>query len=189
MSKTTETTKFPLLGEDNYGEWAIWMEAELIRKELWEVMMIETSPPTDATEMEAAVWLEAEKAKRLMTKMAKAWVEMVLRRCFYKVVKGPDEVMSAWIERVKKMATDLESTGVKVEEEDMVLGLTMGLGEHYDQLIVTLDSIPPEQLTVANVTVRLLNEKTCQKNMEDDRDAVAMMAKAGKGKWKVAAGG
>ncbi|KZT09813.1 uncharacterized protein LAESUDRAFT_800234 [Laetiporus sulphureus 93-53] len=79
MSETTETTKFPLLGEGNYGEWAIQMEAELIRKELWEVMTIETSPPTDATEMEAAVWLEAEKAKRLMTKMVKARAEMVLR--------------------------------------------------------------------------------------------------------------
>ncbi|KZT12178.1 uncharacterized protein LAESUDRAFT_624585, partial [Laetiporus sulphureus 93-53] len=136
---TTKTTKFPLLGEGNYGEWAIQMEAELIRKELWEVMTIETSPPTDATEMEAAVWLEVEKAKRLMTKMAKAQI--------------------GW---VRKMAADLEYAGVKVEEEDMVLGLTMGLGEHYDQLVVTLESIPPEQLTVANVTARLLNEETHQ---------------------------
>ncbi|KZT05301.1 uncharacterized protein LAESUDRAFT_781343 [Laetiporus sulphureus 93-53] len=79
MSETTKTTKFPLLGEGNYGEWAIWMEAELINKELWEVMMIETSPPTDATEMEAAVWLEAEKVKRLMTKMVKAQAKMVLQ--------------------------------------------------------------------------------------------------------------
>ncbi|KZT05779.1 uncharacterized protein LAESUDRAFT_610544, partial [Laetiporus sulphureus 93-53] len=144
------------LGEGNYSEWVIWMEAELIRKELWEVMTIETSPPTDATEMEAAVWLEAEKTKRLTTKMAKAWAEMVL------AVKGLDEVMLAWIRRVKKMAADLEYARVKVEEENMVLGLTMGLGEHYDQLVVALDSIPPKQLTVANVTARLLNEETHQ---------------------------
>ncbi|KZT07999.1 uncharacterized protein LAESUDRAFT_650372 [Laetiporus sulphureus 93-53] len=175
MSETTETTKFPLLGEGNYGEWVIRMEAELIRKELWEVMTIETSPPTDATETEAAV-------VRFATRLA-------MRRCFYRAVKGPDKAMSAWIGWVKKMAADLEYAGIKVEEEDMVLGLTMGLGEHYDQLVVTLDSIPPKQLTVANVTARLLNEETRQKDTEDDRDAVAMMAKAGKGKWKAAAGG
>ncbi|KZT10850.1 uncharacterized protein LAESUDRAFT_788872 [Laetiporus sulphureus 93-53] len=97
--------------------------------------------------------------------------------------------MSAWIGWVKKMAADLEYAGVKVEKEDMVLGLTMGLVEHYDQLVVALDSIPPEQLTVANVTARLLNEETHQKDTEDDQDVVAMMAKAGKGKWKAAAGG
>ncbi|KZT02292.1 uncharacterized protein LAESUDRAFT_792747, partial [Laetiporus sulphureus 93-53] len=105
------------------------------------------------------------------------------------MMKGPDEAMPAWIGQMKKMATDLEYARVKVEEEDMVLGLTMGLGKHYDQLVVTLDLIPPKQLTVANVTARLLNEETHQKDTEDDRDAVAMMAKAGKGKWKVAAGG
>ncbi|KZT05119.1 uncharacterized protein LAESUDRAFT_760567 [Laetiporus sulphureus 93-53] len=131
----------------------------------------------DSYEIEAAVWLEVEKAKHLTTEMAKA------------AVKGPNEVMSAWIGWMKKMATDLEYTRVKVEEEDMVLELTMGLGGHYDQLVVMLDSISPEQLTVRSVTIRLLNKKTHQKDAEDDRDVVAMMAKAGKGKWKAAAGG
>ncbi|KAG1718830.1 hypothetical protein EDB19DRAFT_1791730 [Suillus lakei] len=35
------TPRFPLLGNTNYGEWSIRMEAELIRKGLWDMVFAE----------------------------------------------------------------------------------------------------------------------------------------------------
>ena len=67
--------------------------------------------------------------------------------------------MSGWISSVKNAAFHLENAGVSLIDEDVILALTEGLPETYSSLIVALDSIPPNDLTLANVVTRLLNEE------------------------------
>ena len=44
----------------------------------------------------------------------------------------------------------------------LILALTEGLPESYSTFIVTLDSIPADDLTLDIVITRLLNEEVCQ---------------------------
>ena len=66
------------LNDSNYPEWAIRMEAILVREDLWP--MVEISVNTEGkTVQETAVAVAEEKAKRAKDKMAWARAEMILR--------------------------------------------------------------------------------------------------------------
>ena len=67
--------------------------------------------------------------------------------------------MSSWVSGVENSAFQLESAGVPVIGEDIILALTEGLPEPFSTLIVMLDSIPPHDLDLTNVVTRLLNEE------------------------------
>jgi hypothetical protein len=49
-----------------------------------------------------------------------------------------------------------------VINQDIILGLTIGLPSSYDAVIINFDSIPADQLTLDNVISHLLNEETRQ---------------------------
>jgi len=49
-----------------------------------------------------------------------------------------------------------------VINQDIILGLTIGLPSSYDAVIINFDSIPADQLTLDNVISHLLNEETQQ---------------------------
>jgi hypothetical protein len=70
------TPRFPLLGNGNYGEWSIRMEAELIRKGLWDQVYVEVDI-TGKTEDEVKAELQKLMTKR--KKMAEARAEIILR--------------------------------------------------------------------------------------------------------------
>ena len=71
-------TWFPLLNDANYTEWAMWMEAELIDKGLWEQVFVELDT-SGKTKQE----VESEQAKavtkRSAKKMSEATVRMITR--------------------------------------------------------------------------------------------------------------
>ncbi|OBZ67206.1 hypothetical protein A0H81_13005 [Grifola frondosa] len=72
-------TSFPLLVEGNYAEWAIQMEAELIRKKLWDVVVMEVDTPEGLSVSETADWWQKLLDKRAKSRMAEARAEMVRR--------------------------------------------------------------------------------------------------------------
>ena len=72
--------------------------------------------------------------------------------------------MSSWVSDVKNAAFQLESTGVPVIDEDIILALTEGLPDAFSMLIVALDSIPLHDLDLTNVVTWLLNEEVWQRN-------------------------
>ncbi|KAG1792975.1 uncharacterized protein HD556DRAFT_1220330, partial [Suillus plorans] len=135
---------FPLLSNINYGEWSIRMEAELIRKGLWDMVFVEVD----------FIWetlAQVHRTRGLGTRMA-------LRRKLLMATKGTAEAMSAWISRVKGMALDLDDIGVTVDDEDRILALTTGLDKSYDSFVISLDSMVTADLTFDHVVNRLLNE-------------------------------
>ena len=70
--------------------------------------------------------------------------------------------MSGWTSSVKNATFHLENASVSLIDEDVILVLTEGLPETYSSLIIALGSIPPNDLTLANVITRLLNEEIQQ---------------------------
>ncbi|EMD30468.1 hypothetical protein CERSUDRAFT_38145, partial [Gelatoporia subvermispora B] len=149
---TLTTVNFPALSDANYSEWVIRMEAELVRKDLWDVIELPAPMKDLKTEKEIAAWHEMHVAQGLATRLR-------LRRQFLRLVKDVSEPMSAWIGRVKEMAFRLEDVGVKVDDEDRILALTNGLDDSYEAFVISLDATPTAQLTLEYVVNRLLNEE------------------------------
>ena len=93
--------------------------------------------------------------------------------------------MSSWVSDIKNAAFQLESAGVPVIDEDVILALTEGLPDAFSTLIVVLDSILPHDLNLTNVVTRLLNEEVRQRNdrigrpgsERDDEQALAAVHK------------
>ena len=110
---------------------------------------------------------------------------LALHRQFLYMRKRDDQPMSSWVSDVKNAAFQLESAGVPVIDEDIILALTEGLPDAFSMLIVTLDSILPHDLNLTNVVTRLLNEEVRQRNNRigrpgserDDEQALAVVHK------------
>ncbi|KAG2338215.1 hypothetical protein BDR05DRAFT_843804, partial [Suillus weaverae] len=136
------------LSSTNYGEWSMRMEAELIRKGLWDMVFAEVDEDGKTDDETLA---QVHRARGLGTRMA-------LRRKLLTATKGTAEAMSAWISCVKGMALDLEDIGVTVDDEDRILALTTGLDKSYDSFVISLNSTVTADLTFDHVVNHLLNE-------------------------------
>jgi hypothetical protein len=88
-----------------------------------------------------------------------------------------EELMAAWVGRVKSMSFHLEDIGVDISNEDSILVLTMGLDKSYDSFVISLNTTPPEQLTLDYIISHMLNEEVCHNNVEIQ--GVAVKAKGG----------
>ena len=78
------------------------------------------------------VWQELEKVHRargFATKMA-------LRRHFMSMHMEDQQKMASWIGDVRGVAFRLKQAGITVDDEDIILVLTMGLPDTYDTLVV-----------------------------------------------------
>ena len=73
---------------------------------------------------------------------------LALRRRLMTSVKSESESMVAWIGKVKGLAYKLEDIGVAVSSDEKILALTIGLDKSYDTFIISLDSMPTDQLTL-----------------------------------------
>ena len=67
--------------------------------------------------------------------------------------------MNSWVSNIKNIVFQLESAGVPVIDEDIILALTEGLPDTFSMLIVALDSIPPHDLDLSSIVTQLLNEE------------------------------
>ena len=66
----------------------------------------------------------------------------------------------------KNTTFQLEAAGATIIDDDMILALTEGLPESYPTFIVTLDSIPADDLTLDIVITCLLNEEMLLSNWD-----------------------
>ena len=75
--------------------------------------------------------------------------------------------MSAWISRIHGIANHLNEIGAKVDNEEIILTLMMGLLDQYNNLIITLNS--STQLEIDTIITCLLNEEIRQEVLPGDR--------------------
>lgn len=87
---------------------------------------------------------------------------LALKRKFLTSKKGRTQTMQAWVGNIRAQAFEMEMAGIDVNEQDVILALTLGLSSSYDAIIISFDGMDPEKLTVDAVITRLLNEETRQ---------------------------
>ena len=69
--------------------------------------------------------------------------------------------MANWIAEVHGVAFHLEEISVTIDDEDLILVLTMGLPKSFDTFVISLDT-DTTPLTLNHVITRLLNEESQQ---------------------------
>ena len=63
---------------------------------------------------------------------------------------------------MKALVWKLEAIGVEVMEEDMILALTNSLNNSFKSFIISLDSTPPNQLSLQFTVDHMVNEEACK---------------------------
>ncbi|KAF8582101.1 hypothetical protein K439DRAFT_1305742, partial [Ramaria rubella] len=137
------------LGADNWPEWSMQMEASLTVKDLWDIV---SSIKTGG----AVIWnslCSIYIARGLGSRMA-------LMRHFFAMRKDGDQSMRKWVASVQHTAWKLGEVGATPLQEHIILVLTSSLNNDYTPLIISLDSLPPRQLTVEYVVQQLLNNES-----------------------------
>ena len=93
---------------------------------------------------------------------------MLFRSFTIKMQEGDD--LMAHINHVKELADQLTSFEVPVREEDIVMTLLESLPPSFDNLIIALETLRLEDLTMAFVTARMMHEVTKRKEKESHGD-------------------
>jgi len=74
--------------------------------------------------------------------------------------KKKGQLMSQWIANVQNAAFCLCAIEVQIDNEDLILILTIGLPLAYKTFVVALDATPAYDLTLDNVISHMLNEES-----------------------------
>jgi hypothetical protein len=86
--------------------------------------------------------------------------KMALCRKFMSMQMDDNQKMASWIGEVRGVAFCLKQAGITVDNEDVILVLTMGLPDSYNTFIVTLNSTDSSTLTLNYIIKQLLNEES-----------------------------
>ena len=196
---------FALLDETNYHEWAFFMEAVLIRKDLFGVVDGSVTQPLGSTSFKPVkAFLHRQKLARaeIILRISPSQLPHVrdpdpkviwdnlralhqsrgfasrlsLRRHFITMKKGDTQSIQSWVADVRRVAFQLSEIDVTVPDEDIVLILTAGLPSSYESFIISLDAVSPDSLTLHFVVSRLLNEEAHQGIPTINPPSVAMAA-------------
>ena len=173
------------LSNENYEVWRVLMEALLTRKGLLEAATGVTPEPTTGPNSSATrSWLKknAEACAEMILHMEVdqlphmthrtafgVWAKLekvhcthglvtriLWRRKFYSMRMKRDDRMSSWIAEVRWISFQLTQMGVSVDDEEIILVLTMGLPPSYHTFVSTLENV--DNLTLDYIISCLLNE-------------------------------
>lgn len=183
---------FASLNDTNYAEWRMFMQALLTRQGVWGVVSGEITRPqgsdnstvvkswrkkNDTGLAEIILMLSPSQLGLVqgITDAHTCWTHLEtahrsrgfgtrlsLRRDLFTMSKLEEQTMTSWIADVRQVAFQLTDIGATVADEDIIIVLTKGLPSSYDQLVVSLDSIPTDDLTLDLVIRRLVNEESRQ---------------------------
>jgi hypothetical protein len=190
---------FAKLGDTNYLSWVMRMEAELVRKKLWNDVVVVRVDRDGKTDEEYDAAVEAKMARRSAAKMEEARAEMVMRvedpqleymrdpdpavvweelrrvhnsegfitalarlRQLFTTKKNPRQSMAEWISQTRQRAYVLKQLSVPMPDLMVILAITLGLPPSYDSLTTNLDGTPANDLKLAEIITRLVNEELRQ---------------------------
>jgi hypothetical protein len=180
----SETVRFPQLSHTNYAEWALRMEAILVRGGFWDLItgdekLAENGDAKAFRKREAQC--KAEIVLRVgdsqLSHMADrspmvVWNSLAsvhrargfgsrlqLRRKFITASMKENQSMESWIGEVRGLANRLKAIDVDIADEDTIVVLTAGLPTSYTPVVISFDALESSKLTLEFVITRLLNEE------------------------------
>ena len=190
-SITSAGVRMEKLNDNNFHSWKQKIELVLGHREVDEMIDHQLCPnkPDEGTE-ELQKWLRKDKTARmtigltLCDEMLKnvahtataleMWDEICnvhqrhtllnklsARRDFYTATMHPGEKMLVYINRIRQMASILQSMNVAIDDKEMAMAVLNGLPAHYGTIITALDAIGDEDdsFTFEKVRSRLLQEE------------------------------
>ena len=90
--------------------------------------------------------------------------------------KGDTQSIQVWVADIRRVTFQLTEIGISVPDEDIILVLTAGLPLSYEPLIVSLNAVSPDSLTLDFVISHLLNEESRQGIPASEPSSSAMVA-------------
>lgn len=187
------------LSERNFHSWKHKIELVLGHREVDEMIDINLCPRRLEDAEELTKWLRKDKLAHmtigltLSDEMLKnvqhtstaleMWTEicnvhqrhtllnkLAARRDFYTATMRSDERILSYINRVRQMASVLESMGVEIEDKELAMAVLNGLPDRYQPIITALDAIDDEDdsFTLDKVRSRLLQEEKRSSIRSDD---------------------
>ncbi|KAF8416310.1 hypothetical protein L210DRAFT_3429617 [Boletus edulis BED1] len=146
----------PRLDEVNYLTWHVRMRALLIRSNLWGIVSGKETAPDP--KMATSSVVDAFTLRQL-----KAAAEIALyvddSQIFSHMEKRPKQPITSWIGDVKAQAHLMKDIGIDLPDLFTIVVLTSGLPLEYDSVVVALDAVKPNELTLDLAISRLLNEE------------------------------
>jgi hypothetical protein len=183
-----ESIRFPQLNHTNYAEWALRMEAILIRGGFWDLItgdekLVEGESSVDKVKAfgkreaqcraEIVLRVDDSQLPHMADRSPKVvWESLAsvhrargfgsrlqLRRNFITASMKGSQSMESWIGEVRGLANRLKAIDVSVSDEDMIVVLTAGLPTTYTPIVISFDALDSLKLTLDFVITRLLNEE------------------------------
>jgi hypothetical protein len=79
----------------------------------------------------------------------------------------------------------MELSDIKISDQDIILAFTLSLPSSYDNVVISFDSIPPNQLTLDNVITRLTggissSHPPCKVKLDTNEAMAAVLGRHGK---------
>ncbi|KZT08703.1 uncharacterized protein LAESUDRAFT_603249, partial [Laetiporus sulphureus 93-53] len=139
------------LNGSNYAQWVMYMEAELTRKGLWEVVEFEYKGERDPENM----W-DQLKAVHMSRGLA---TEVTRWRALLNAGMTAEESVEGWIGRVRGLARGLEAIGEEVPKKLQAIIAVVGLREELNMVETKLDAVDRKLWTVEQVAALALNEE------------------------------
>jgi hypothetical protein len=183
----SETVRFPQLNHTNYAEWALRMEAILIRGGFWDLITGDEKLEDESKEADIKTFRRREAQCRAeivlrvedsqLSHMADrspmvVWNALAsvhrargfgsrlqLRRNFITASMKEGQSMEGWIGEVRGLTNRLKAIDVDVSDEDMIVVLTAGLPSSYTPIVISFDTLENSKLTLDFIITRLLNEE------------------------------
>lgn len=202
------------LNESNYAQWAFWMEMRLEKMDLWDLVNgTEVAPATSESHAQmrkfrkrqrlarAEIGLYVSASQIVHTRDADPHViwekiksvhkagglgtRMSLRRELH-TMRFDDQTLSmpAWISGVQDVVRRIVDLGGTVDDEEVIVVLTQSLPASFQPLIVVLDGLPEDELTVDYVVSRLVREDARQHGSDNPTDAAFSARSSGKPRVK-----
>jgi len=106
---------------------------------------------------------------------------LFIRRKFFTCKMQEGEDLLHHINKVKALADQLACLEVPVRDEDVVMTLLENLPPSYEYLIIALETLPMQDLTMEFVTARLMHEVSKRRKRESQGDDAAMVSMQRKG--------
>ena len=191
MSTILNATVMPCLNETNYLTWHICMCALLICNDLWEIVLGKESPPNPSkaspTKIDAYVTHQLKAAAEITLYIDDSQIihvqgddpqviwnalASVHRACslstqlaamqkFSCMEKWSEQTITSWIGDIKAQAHLLKDIGIDLPDLLTIVVLTSGLPPEYDSVVVTLNAVKPDELTLKLAISCLLNKEEC----------------------------
>ncbi|KAG5732822.1 hypothetical protein E4T56_gene2752 [Termitomyces sp. T112] len=178
---------FPHLSHMNYVNWAMHMEAVLVCQGYWDLF-------EEKVLLEEKEGLEVKRIKKRMAETRATLIlgenlakvhhthgfssHLALHCAFITASIKEGQTMEAWIREVCSIANHLTAIDIFTSDENIIIVLTASLPPSYETIIISLDAIKPEELTLNFVITCLLNEESHQ-NLTDTTTTATMLESEG----------